>query len=175
MTVPAEDALAKMRRELERLEEDCTLSGKAHFNASDRWGRYHFWLGIPAVVLSAVAGAAFLKTLPEIASALSTAAAVLTGIITFVKPSEKSAAHKTWGDQYLSLRNNARILRELGLDQLADEKTALDQLAAMSAKRDELNQGAAQFSRQDFEKARAGVDQGESTHVVDGGGPNVRA
>ncbi|MBV4465789.1 hypothetical protein KVG95_20875 [Pseudomonas sp. SWRI79] len=47
--------------ELRRIEEDCIHSGKAQFNAADRWSRYHYWLGIPSVGLSAVAGAAFMK------------------------------------------------------------------------------------------------------------------
>jgi len=52
------DLKLSLRAELERIEEDCVHSGKAHFNAGDLWARYHYWLGIPSVVLSALAGAA---------------------------------------------------------------------------------------------------------------------
>ncbi|MFC3337115.1 DUF4209 domain-containing protein [Paracandidimonas soli] len=62
--------------ELQRIEEDCVHSGKAQFNAGARWACYHYWLGIPSVVLSALAGAAFLKNHADIAAGLSTFAAV---------------------------------------------------------------------------------------------------
>ncbi len=54
MNVP--DPKPAIQAELQRIEEDCIHSGKAHFNAGKRWARYHYWLGIPSVVLSALAG-----------------------------------------------------------------------------------------------------------------------
>ena len=50
-----------IRLELERIEEDCIHSGKSHFNAHERWSRFHYWLGIPSVILSSIAGLAFLR------------------------------------------------------------------------------------------------------------------
>jgi hypothetical protein len=44
--------------ELQRIEEDCIHSGKAKFNAGMRWSRYHLFLGVSAVILSALAGTA---------------------------------------------------------------------------------------------------------------------
>src|SRR5688500_11948724 len=115
MSEPPADPLDAIRRELRRLEEDCTFSGKAHFNASRRWSHYHYWLGVPSVVLSAAAGAAFFKDYPEIGGAMASAVAILTALSTFLKPSDRSAAHKTSGDQYLALRNDSRVFREIGM------------------------------------------------------------
>jgi hypothetical protein len=89
--------------ELQRIEEDCIHSGKAHFNAGDRWARYHYWLGIPSVVLSALAGAAFFKDYGDIAGIMSAIVAILTSLMTFLKPSERASTHKGSGDQYLTL------------------------------------------------------------------------
>src|SRR5436309_536506 len=52
---------SRIYKELLRLEEDCTHSGKAHFNASARWNRWNYVFGIPSVFLSAAAGTAFFK------------------------------------------------------------------------------------------------------------------
>src|SRR6516225_9292378 len=106
------DAKASIAKELHRLEEDSAHSGKAHYNAGDRWRIYQYWLGIPSTVLSAAAGLAFFKSDPMLGAASSIAAAVLTALMTFLKPSERAAAHKSSGDQYLALRNDSRVFRE---------------------------------------------------------------
>ena len=165
------DAAAKpnhaISNELERIEEDCIHSGKSHFNAHARWSHYHYWLGIPAVLLSSVAGLAFFKDYPEFGGALSAIVAVLTALSTFLKPYERAAAHKGAGDQYLSLRNDARVFREIRLTQACDAQAAIDGLTEFTNRRNELNQASAQFSNSDFLKARAGIEAGEAAHAVD--------
>lgn len=153
--------------ELQRIEEDCIHSGKAHFNAGIRWARYHYGLGIPSVVLSALAGLAFFKDYPEAAGFMSGIVAILTSLITFLKPSDRSASHKNSGDQYLSLRNDTRVFREIKLPAMLDEQAAIDGLDEFTKRRNELNQASAQFSQGDFEKARKGINAGEAAHRVD--------
>ncbi|WP_419695930.1 hypothetical protein ACN2CC_06620 [Mesorhizobium muleiense] len=53
----------RVRDELLRMEEDCIHSGKAHFNASARWAVWNYVFGIPSVILSTAAGAAFSRTI----------------------------------------------------------------------------------------------------------------
>lgn len=43
----------------------------------------------------------------------------------------------------------------------------MDGLDEFSKRRNELNQASAQFSRDDFEKARRGINTGEASHSVD--------
>lgn len=161
------DPRPAIRAELERIEEDCIHSGKAHFNAGDRWARYHYWLGIPSVVLSALAGAAFFVDHGDIAGIMSAVVAILTSLMTFLKPSERASAHKSSGDQYLTLRNDARVFREVKLSYTCDEQAAIAGMDEFTKRRNELNQASAHFSRNDFEIARVGIDQGEATHSVD--------
>lgn len=156
-----------IRKELERIEEDCIHSGKSHFNAHERWSRYHYWLGIPAVVFSSIAGLAFFKDQPEIGGSLSAIVAVLTALSTFLKPYERAASHKSAGDQYLSLRNDARVFREIRLTYACDAQSAIDGLAEFTKRRNEMNQASPQFANRDFTKARDGINAGEATHAVD--------
>ena len=167
MSAAAADPKPAIQAELQRIEQDCIHSGKAHFNAGDRWARYHYWLGIPSVVLSALAGAAFFKSYGDIAGIMSAIVAILTSLMTFLKPSERAAAHKGSGDQYLTLRNDARVFREIRLAHACDEQAAIAGMDEFTKRRNELNQASAQFSRKDFEIARAGIDQGEAAHRVD--------
>jgi hypothetical protein len=163
------DQKSAIRSELERIEEDCTYSGKAHFNAGARWNKYHNLMGIPSVFLSTIAGAAFLKDEPLIAGSFSAIVAVLTALMTFLKPSEKAANHKSSGDQYLSLRNDARVFRQIKIVYACDDQAALAGLDEFTKRRNELNKASDQFNQSDFEKARRGIEEGEAAHVVDKG------
>jgi hypothetical protein len=162
-----ESLQAKIQAELLRIEEDCNHSGKSHFNAAARWGTYQYFLGVPSVVLSAAAGTAFLKDDPRVAAAMSALAALLTALMTFLKPSERSAAHKSAGDQYLGLRNDARVFREIRLQFACDDQTAINGLDEFTKRRNELNLSCPQFANRDFQKARRGIDAGEALHQVD--------
>jgi uncharacterized membrane protein YfcA len=112
--------ISALVRESERIEEDSIHSAKAHFNSGDTWKRRHYWLGIPATVLGAGAGAAIIKDCTELAALLSLAATILTALVTFLKPTDRASAHKTTGDQYLALRNDTRIFREIELLEAED-------------------------------------------------------
>jgi hypothetical protein len=160
-----------IQTELRRIEEDCTYSGKAHFNAGVRWSGYHNLLGIPSVILSALAGAAFFKNHGDIAGVMSSIVAIMTSLMTFLKPSERAAAHKGSGDQYISLRNDARVFREIHLASACDDQAAMSGLGEFTKRRNELNQASMQVSKADFARARQGIEEGEALHVADKKGP----
>jgi len=157
----------KVSDELERMEEDCTHSGKAHFNAGVRWARWNYYFGIPSLILSTAAGATFFKDFPVIAGSMALCVAVLTSLMTFLKPGEKAAEHKSAGDQYLALRNNSRVFREIELPTAVDDETALAALKGLTTRRDELNQASPAFAPKDYAKAKKGIDEGEAKHAVD--------
>lgn len=157
----------KIVDELRRMEEDCIHSGKAHFNAGDRWNWWNYAFGIPSAALSAAAGGAFFNDYPTIAGAMASVVTLLTALMTFLKPAERAAEHKSAGDQYLSLRNDARVFREIEMPQLNDDGAAFKGMQGLTKRRNELNQASPQFSRRDFLKARKGINAGEATHQVD--------
>ncbi len=174
-----QDVKQNIRLELERIEEDCEHSGKSHFNAGVRWARYNLWLGIPSVILSALAGTAFFNgsspkpegdnLLTQIAAGMSVVVALLTALMTFLKPSERAAGHKGSGDQYLALRNDARVFRTIRLAHACDEEAAIASLDEFTKRRNELNKASAQFSDSDRCKARESIEKGEAQHRVDEG------
>jgi len=153
--------------ELQRIEEDCIHSGKAQFNASERWSCYHYWLGIPSVILSTLGGAAFLESYTGVAAFLSFFAATLTALMTFLKPSQRASQHQSSGSQYLALRNDTRVFREIKLCHVCDEQSAIDGLDEFTKRRNELNSASPSFTNRDYKKARDGIDRGEATHQAD--------
>lgn len=170
MSVVDQNKISALRREAERLEEDATYSSKGHFNAEDTWVRRNYWLGVPATVLGAVAGATLIKSQPEWATAFTLLASLLTGLMTFLKPNERAAMHRAAAGQFLALRNDARFFREIELLQsdLLDELP--ERLKELSAARNELNQKSPGIPRRAFVAARKGIEEGEATHKVDGEG-----
>jgi len=163
------DLKQKIRVELQRMEEDCVHSGKSHFNASSRWQLWNYFIGIPSVILSACASSAFFGDHATVAGLMTSAVTVLAALITFLKPSERSSEHKSSGDQYLSLRNDARVFREIELEQITHDVAAIAGMNGFTKRRNELNQASPQFSNRDRKKAAHGIDVGESTHIVDKG------
>lgn len=76
----AEVFFQKIKAEVKRLKEDCTHPGKSHFNTADRRSRYNSWIGVPSIILSAVAGTAFFKDYTSAAGAMSSVVAVLAAL-----------------------------------------------------------------------------------------------
>jgi hypothetical protein len=167
MTVVDQDKISALRREAERLEEDALYSSKGHFNAEDTWVRRNYWLGVPATVLGAIAGATLIKSQPEWATAFTLLASLLTGLMTFLKPNERAALHRAAAGQFLALRNETRFFREIELLQSDRLDELPERLKALSAVRNDLNLKSPSIPRRAFVAARKGIEEGEATHNVD--------
>ncbi len=163
------ELIQKLVAECQRIEEDTEHSSKGHYNAGDRWGRYHLFLGLPAAIVAAIAGAAAFKDCPELAGSLALVSTALTTVLTFLKPSERAEMHKSVGSQYHALRNQTRIFREIELSDGLDAETAKERLLELARIRDELNAASPGIPRCDYEKAKQDIDAGNSQYRVDGG------
>lgn len=161
------DLIPKLIAEARRIEEDAEHSAKGHYNAGDRWGRYHLCLGLPAALLSAIAGAAAFKNCPELAGGLALFVTALTTVLTFLKPSEHAEMHKAAAGQYHALRNQTRIFREIELADGLDTFAAKIRLLEFARLRDELNSSSPNVPRCDYEKAKIDIDHGRSRYQVD--------
>lgn len=163
------DLMHNIVAECRRIEEDAEHSSKGHYNAGDRWGRYHLFLGLPAAIVAAFAGAAAFKDCPELAGGLALLSMALTTVLTFLKPSERAEMHKSVGSKYHTLRNQTRIFREIELSGGMDTETAKKRLLEQARIRDELNAASPGIPRRDYEKAKLDIDAGRSRYQVDGG------
>ncbi|MCU7829584.1 MAG: SLATT domain-containing protein [Candidatus Thiodiazotropha sp. (ex Myrtea sp. 'scaly one' KF741663)] len=157
----------RLAAESRRIEEDSDHSARSHYNAADRWGHYHLWIGLPATILAAVAGGAAFNNCQIIAVALSIIVTALTTVLTFLKPSERAEIHKSAADQFLGLRNKSRLFREVELSDATDMESVKAKLLELAAVRDELNRSSPGIPREDYEKAKRDIDSGSSQYRVD--------
>jgi len=157
----------KLTAEALRIEEDTEHSAKGHYNAADRWSKYHLSIGLPSAVIAAVAGATAFNDMPAMAGSLAILSTALTTVLTFLKPSEHAENHKAVAGQYLALRNKARIFREIELQDCEDLSVAKKRLLELTNTRDELNQASPGIARKDYEKAKQDIDEGRSRYRVD--------
>lgn len=151
--------------ELLRIEEDCTFSAKRHFNASYRWEKYHYCVGLPSALLAGIAGISAFNDYPILAGVLAILSTALTSVLTFLKPSERSEHHKSIGNQYSSLRNRSRLFRELEVAQPNEEIVV--KINGLSSQRDELNSSALNTSNSDYKKAQKDINENLHKYEVD--------
>ncbi len=164
--MPDTELIAALAKEASRIEEDCKYSSKGHYNAAGTWTRRHLWLGIPATLCAAVTGLS-VKYCPELAVALSGVAAILTGLITFLKPNERAATHKAAAGQYHALRNDARMFREIETIEGIAPSTLAAKVKDLSKRRNSLNQSSPGIPDRSFQTARKGIEEGQSDYDVD--------
>lgn len=114
----------------------------AHYGAERRMQRSHFAIGIPLVLLTSFSGTSVFATLSTDTSTTFTtivgltavAAAILGGLQTFLRVTDRAAAHRVAAGRYGSLRRT--IEQELAINPdgiTAETVTAIrDQLAELA-------------------------------------------
>ena len=157
-------------KEAKRMEESLLYTSKGHFAASHFWGNFHLWIGIPMVLMSAIAGAAALSQVdPQhiIAGVLLTLVAALAAVITFLNPNEKESAHLKAGNTYDSLLNEVRIFRAIGCWGDDSDAVLTERLKNLSDRKNHLNQTCPQVPRWAYNRGKKGIVDGEAEYKVD--------
>jgi hypothetical protein len=158
-----QDNIAK---EAMRIEEDATYSSKGHYEAAKIWDNVYLWLGIPTAIIAGISGISAFQECSFLAGITAVIAAALAATSTFLNPSEKAQAHYTAGSRFNSLKNRARIFREIEL-QDSEMDYLKKRIIELSEERHTANSESPQIPRRAFESARKGIEQGESEYIVD--------
>jgi hypothetical protein len=110
-----------------------------HYETGRAFEKRHFWLGVPAVILSTIVGTAVFASLakfadeesllwPKIAvGLLSVVAAVLISLQTFLRYAEQAESHKTAGAKYAHLKQRLELLTTIPPD--SDDKLKAELLS----------------------------------------------
>ncbi len=157
-------------KEAKRIEESLLYSSKGHFVASLFWSNFHLWIGVPIVLLSAIAGAsAFSKIDPTnlIAGGISIFVIALSSVMTFLNPNQKASAHLNAGNNYDSLLSNIRIFWSIDCWREESEQVLTEKLKYFSEQKGKLNQNSPQIPRWAYKKAKEGIEAGEASYTVD--------
>jgi hypothetical protein len=106
----------------------------AHYASADQLRRLHYLIGVPAVVLASVVGTAIFagleKNSPEALSVASVSilAAVLAALQTFLRFSERAAAHANAADWYSAVRRDIEEILHLPVQSRGKSKEFLDRV-----------------------------------------------
>lgn len=158
--------LAALVKEARRIHEDALYSYKGHYEGAQAWAVRHLWIGIPTTVVAAAAGVTAIANQTLISAALSLAVAVTSAVFTFLNPQDRAGGHLRAGNAFKALRNDARIFCEVKSlhTPIAELEKMLDEL---NARRTELSIDSPQVPRSAYERARKGIEAGESAYEVD--------
>jgi SMODS and SLOG-associating 2TM effector domain family 4 len=157
-------------REAKRIEEALLYSSRGHFTAARLWSNFHLWIGIPMVLLSAIAGASALAEFDHnhvIAGILSIIIAALSGVMTFLNPNAKAAAHQTAGNKYDSLMNKVRMFWSIDCWRDESDDVLTEKVKYLSEQKDVLNNTCPQPPNWAYKIAKRGIAAGEADYEVD--------
>ena len=160
----ADDIKKRIIDESKRIEEDCLFSAKGHFNTAQFWTNFHYWIGVPTVVLAAIAGCLSLSLAVTFISIIVAAA---TAVITFVNPNEKASIHHNAGTAYNALRSEVRLFYSIEVEQSGDHVALTKKLTELNTKRSALSEDSLQIPQWAYFKAKQGIEGGENTYKVD--------
>jgi len=170
----AEKSVSKAKEEIikesKRIEESLLYSSKGHFATSHFWANFHLWIGVPVVLLSAIAGASALSQFDPkhiVAGLVSIVVVALSGVMTFLNPNERASSHLNAGNNYDSLMNKIRIFWSIDCWRDDSEQILTERLKYFSEQKDNLNQSCPQIPRWAYNIARNGIKNGESDYIVD--------
>ncbi|MBM3332837.1 SLATT domain-containing protein [candidate division WOR-3 bacterium] len=161
---------SEFANEARRIEEDALHSSKGHHEAARLWTNFHYSMGVPTVLMAAVAGAAALTQFDYsgiIAGILAILVTGMTAVTTFIDPCAKASSHQVAATKYSALRNSVRLFHRVELFTDEAESSLLKRLKEFSQRRDELNHDSPQIPRWAYLRARKGIEAGEADHEVD--------
>jgi hypothetical protein len=170
----AETSVSKTKEEIikeaKRIEEALLFSSKGHFAAAAFWSNFHLYIGIPMVLLSAIAGASALAQFDPnhlYAGVASIIVVALSGLLTYLNPNEKSAKHLTIGNDYDSLMNKIRIFWSIDCWSTESEQILTKRLKDFSEQKDKLNKECPQIPGWAYRTAKKGIVSGQGDYTAD--------
>jgi hypothetical protein len=122
------DAKTVLSNKLVELGENACTSADAYGKWRRRYERLNYFLGVPATVLAAVAGAtAFAENVPKVLVGLCAAgAAALTGVQTVIRPDSRGKYNQAQQLTLMRIAHDASTLREIRLDSLNRDRLEVE-------------------------------------------------
>ena len=178
MTQSAESSTSEALRhaltiEAKKLIVNSTYAGQGHLEESSRWSWWDSWLGVPATLGTTLlaAGAsvsALLDAQPLVTATIALLATACSTIRVFFKTEDLTQSHGLKGNQYLSLRNEARIFKNLELLSAHNGEELQAHLKDLWQRYNALNElPPLRYSRHSYEAAKRNIAAGEQDYEND--------
>lgn len=160
--------------EIEKIRVDSIYEKKKHFNASGRKEKYHYWLGIPVVVINILLGSFIMGILTVdfpawakwVTAVAAFASASMSGVSTFLNLRKDVEGHRRVGNRYLELTRECDIALAKYKDGIIDKQELSELLDSIKERRAQVNIDAENYSTSeaDYRKAQKGIETGEEKY-----------
>lgn len=164
-----------MIKTIKKIKIDSTYGKKKHFNAADRNEGYHFKIGISLTIINLIMSTVLFYVLTDSATswakyipiALTSLALLLSGIQTYLNFNKKAEGHRMIGNQYLVLMKKCDRLEAYMNDKIIENKDIIQKIEELASRIDSINSDAGAYptSKNDYEKARTGIESGEEFYA----------
>lgn len=122
--------------EVDRIARDAKVSSRNQFKRARLWSVLHLALGVPSVILAALAGSVLVAewTAVWLPGVLALVAAVLMAIVLGLSPSRRARVAQDVGSDFVALQDKAqRVLRlDFPVYSETDARQVLDELVTRS-------------------------------------------
>ncbi len=164
------DDLRPIGEEIHRLHESILWSAQSQFEQLKRWRAIHYWVGVPAAILAALAGVGGLAKFHVwwVPPFFALAAAALGAILTTMNPAQKAALSASAAAEYQKLQTEARQLLLIDLPELSKSE-ARDRLADITARKVTINKTAEPPGGFAYRKTKKNLEAGGQSYEQDGG------
>ncbi|MEV8513465.1 SLATT domain-containing protein [Dactylosporangium sp. NPDC051484] len=151
---------AAAREELLQINDDLLYTEKTHFATAETLHRVNLSFGLITTVLSTAAAATIVADRsPVAAGLLALGAAILSGVLTFVKPEQAAAQHLNAGRQLGALRVRARQVANLDLPRYS-QKELRKLIADLVEEKAKIDAASPVTTGRNFNKARQRIQGG---------------
>lgn len=165
--------LQETTKQLKKVKVDALYGKKKHFNAADRKKTYHYWLGLPVVIINLFVGSILFKILFSsegtvlIPAVLAFIAALLSGLQTYFNFYQKAEGHRKIGNRYLTVFKHCCRIEAYIKDEVLNKEGIIKNLEDVAKEIDAINRDAEAFptSDSDFRKAQKGIKAGEEDYT----------
>ena len=160
--------LKPIASELHRLHESVLWSAQGQFEQMKYWRALNLVLGVPAAVLAAISGGTGLaaKSTTYVPAILALIAAGFGAALTTLNPSRRVAQAQASANAYLELQTTFRQLLTIKLSTMTRAE-ALDALASLSDRRDEVNRTADPPGWYAYWRSKRAIGAGGQSYVAD--------
>lgn len=143
---------------LQRIQEDCEYSAKGHFESAMHWRMWNYGLMIVSIIsVCACLALTFSDWGKFWTGIIGIISSLATFILIFLNPQEKYLSHQNSGNDYLALRNEARIFLEYELSKL-DEDDLITKIKELNSKRDALNKHSLPILEKAYKSAKHQIE-----------------
>lgn len=167
--------MERTEEKLKRIKVDAIYGKKKHFNVADRIQKYHYWIGIPLVLLNVIVGSVLLYILTDgtgngleyLPIALAFIASILGALQTYLNLPKKVEGHRRVGNQYLSVMKKCDRIQGYIKDKIIENDQLINKIEEVAIEIDNVNKGAESYptNQSDYKLAKKGIEDGEENYT----------